>query len=83
MVLRLAKDEVLEVRKALSVAHQQVLLELSRGAGCLGLKPGLELCQRKWSLEALLHQLEHPDHPRSILELAPASSHDPLRREAA
>jgi len=83
MVLRLTNEEVREVRMALSVAHHQVLLELSRGAGCLSLKPGLELCQRKWNLEALLHQFDHAEDRSTLLELVPAGSHEPMRREAA
>jgi hypothetical protein len=32
----------------------------------------LELCRRKWKLEALLHQLDHSDDSHPVLELVPA-----------
>ena len=72
MVLKLASDEVQEVHRALSAAYVQVLRELSRVDGYLNRKEGLELCQRKWKLEALLHQLDHSDDPHPVLELVPA-----------
>jgi len=58
MVLSVARNEVREVRSALSAAHQQVLVDLSRGDGHFDRDSKLELCQRKWKLEALLRQLE-------------------------
>jgi len=72
MVLKLAGDEVQEVHRALSAAHLQVLRELSRVDGYANRKAGLELCQRKWKLEALLHQLDRSDDPHPVLELVPA-----------
>jgi hypothetical protein len=63
MVLSVGRNEVPEVRSALSAAHQKVLVDLSRGDGCLNRDSSLELCQRKWRLEALLRQLE--PSPRS------------------
>ena len=83
MVLKLASDEVQEVRRALSAAYLQVLRELSRGEGCLSVKPGLELCQRKWTLEDLLHQLDHSGDPPLVLEVVPADSRKALHSEAA
>jgi hypothetical protein len=72
MVLKLASDEVQEVQRALSAAYVQLLRELSRVDGYPNRKEGLELCQRKWKLEALLHQLDHSDGPHPVLELVPA-----------
>jgi len=83
MVLKLASDEVQEVQRALSAAYLQVLRELSRGEGVLSHQPGLELCQRKWKLEALLHQLDHSGDPPPVLELAPAASREASQSEAA
>ena len=72
MVLKLAGDEVQEVHRALSAAHLQVLRELSRVDGYANRQAGLELCRRKWKLEALLHELAHSDDPHPVLELVPA-----------
>jgi len=83
MVLRFASDEVQEVHRALSSAYVQLLRELSRVDGYLNRKEGLELCQRKWRLEALLHQLDHSDGPATVLELVPAGSREALESEAA
>ena len=58
MVLSVDRNDVREVRNALSAAHQQVVVGLSRGDGYLDPDSKLELCQRKWKLEALLRQLE-------------------------
>jgi hypothetical protein len=63
MVLSVARNEVQEVRNALSAAHQQVLVDLSRRDGYVNRDSNFELCQRKWKLEALLRQLE--PSPRS------------------
>jgi hypothetical protein len=83
MVLNLASDEVQEVRRALLAAYVQLLRELSRVDGYLNRKEGLELCQRKWKLEALLHQLEHVDGPVPVLELVPAGAAPSVRAELA
>ena len=72
MVLKLTGDEVQEVHRALSEVHLQVLRELSRVDGYVNRRAGLDLCQRKWNLEALLHQLAHSDDPHPVLELVPA-----------
>lgn len=72
MVLKLASDEVQEVQRALLAAYVLLLRELSRVDGYLNRKEGLVLCQRKWKLEALLHQLDHSDGPHPVLELVPA-----------
>jgi hypothetical protein len=83
MVLKLASDEVQEVRRALLAAYVQLLRELSRVDGYLNRKEGLELCQRKWKLEALLHQLEHSEGPAPVLELVPAEAAPSVRAELA
>ena len=83
MVLKLASDEVQEVHRALSAAYLQVLRDLSRGEGVLSHKPGLELCQRKWRLEALLHQLDDSGDPPPVLELVPPGDREPSHSEAA
>jgi len=83
MVLRLASDEVQEVRRALSAAHLQMLRQLSRQDGYLNRKAGLELCHRKWKIEALIYQLDHPGDSSPALEVAPADSGEALRSEAA
>ena len=44
---------------------------------------GLELCQRKWRLEALLHELDHSGDPPAVLELVPASDSEASHSEAA
>ncbi len=72
MVLKLASDEVQELQRALLAAYVPLIRELSRVDGYLNRKEGLELCQRKWKLEALLHQLDHSDDPHPVLELVPA-----------
>ena len=63
MVLSVGRNEVPEVRSALSTVLEQVLGDLGRLDGCLTRDSSLELCQRKWRLEALLRQLE--PSPRS------------------
>jgi len=83
MVLRLARDEVQEVHRALSAAHLQVLRELSRMESYLNRRAGLELCRRKWKLEALLQQLDRYDAPPRVLEVARVGSRGVLHSEAA
>ena len=82
MVLRLASDEVQEVHRALSAAHLQVLRELSRMESYLNRRAGLELCRRKWKLEALLQQLDHCDAPPRVLGVVRAGSREVLHSEA-
>jgi hypothetical protein len=83
MVLKLTSEEVQVVRRALSEAHLQMLRELSRVDGHRNRKAGLELCHRKWSVEALLHQLEHGAGSPALLEVAPPVDREALRSEAA
>ena len=60
MVLRLATDEVQELRRALTARYSEVLHELSQAEGFFSSTRGRELCRRKWKLEALLHQFDYP-----------------------
>lgn len=83
MVLRLASDEVREVRKALSGAYRRVLSELGRVEAHLTREQGVELCRRKWKLETLLRQLDHSEEPPPVLELVPLEQRGAWRREAA
>ncbi len=83
MVLKIASDEVQEVRRALSAAHTELLTKLSRVEGCLSYGSGLDLCRRKWTLENLLSQLDHPDDPYPVLELVTADQREASRMEAA
>ena len=83
MVLKLASDEVQEVRRALSSAYSDVLRELGRATGFRSPEPALDLCHRKSKLEALLHQLDHVDDAPRVLELIPANGRDTLQKEAA
>ncbi len=83
MVLKLASDEVREVRRALSGAYRRVLTELSQVEACLNRERGVELCRRKWKLETLLRQLDHNEEPPPVIELVPVGRRDALRRAAA
>ena len=83
MILKLTSDEVQEVQRALSAAYAQTIRELSRVDGYLNRQKGLELCQRKWKLEALLQQLDHSDDRHPVLELVPAGQAPSVELEAA
>jgi len=82
MTLRLAGDDIEEVRRALLSAHGEVIRELAQYGH--GYNPaGIQLCQRKWKLEAMLRQLDGPEEPPPILEMVPRRSHAILERAAA
>ena len=83
MVLRLASDDVRELQRALSAVYSHTLRQLNGVDGYFDRKAGLELCQRKWRLEALLHQLDHAEAPPPVLELVTASLSESLQTEAA
>jgi hypothetical protein len=83
MVLKLASDEVRELHRTLSAAYLQMLRDMGRVDSYVDRQAGLELCQRKWRLEALLRQLDHFDEPPPALELVPAVSHKTEQSEAA
>jgi hypothetical protein len=83
MVLRLASEDVREVHRALSAAYSEVLRELGRSEGCPNRKPGLDLCHRKWKLEALLRQLDLSQDPPPVLALVTTDRREALPGEAA
>ena len=80
MTLRLASDDVEEVRRALCSAYGEVEL----GQYGLGYSPaGIQLCRRKWKLEAMLRQLAGPEEPPPVLEMVPRRDHATLKQVAA
>ena len=83
MTLRLASDEIEEVRRALSSAYGEVIRELGHYDG-LGYSPaGIQLCRRKWKLEAMLRRLDGPEEPPPVLEMVPRRRHAALEQVAA
>ena len=83
MTLRLAIDEIEEVRRALSSAYGEVIRELGQYDG-LGYSPaGIQLCRRKWKLEAMLRRLDGPEEPPPVLEMVPRRQHAALEQVAA
>ena len=83
MTLRLASDDIEEVRRALSSAYGEVIRELGQYNG-LGYSPaGIQLCRRKWKLEAMLRRLDGPEEPPPALELVPRRQHAFLELVAA
>jgi hypothetical protein len=83
MVLKLTSDEGQEVQRALAAAYSEVLRELSRVQGSLSPEPGMELCRRKWKLEAMLRQFDHPTDPPAPLELVSTSRRGAFEVDAA
>jgi len=80
MTLRFASDDIGEVRRALLSAYGELIRELGQSSG-LGGRPspaGIQLCRRKWKLEALLRQLDGPDEPPAALEMVPRRYHADL-----
>ncbi len=69
MTLKLDRDEIQEVRRALCSAYRDVVRELGRSSGLGSVAAGIGLCQRKWKLEALLHQLDRSEEPPAIAGL--------------
>jgi len=83
MTLRLASDDIEEVRRALSSVYGEVIRKLGQCDG-LGYSPaGIQLCRRKWKLEAMLRQLDGPEEPPPILEMVPRRDHATLEQRAA
>ena len=83
MILRLANDDIEEVRRALFSAYGGVIRELGKSAG-FGLNPaGIELCRRKWKLEAMLRQLDCPEEPPPVLKMVPRRDYATLGQAAA
>ena len=82
MTLRLVGDDIEEVRRALSSAYGEVIRELAQYG--LGYSPaGIQLCRRKWKLEAMLRQLDGPEEPPPVLEMVPRRDHATLELVAA
>ncbi len=83
MIVRLASGDIEEVRRALSSAHREVIRELAQSSG-LGADPtAIELCRRKWKLEAVLRQLDSPERPPAALQIVPLRKPATLERVAA
>jgi hypothetical protein len=60
----------------------EVIRELGRYGP--GYSPaGIQLCRRKWKLEALLRQLDGPEEPPPVLEMVPRRDHATLTQVAA
>jgi len=82
MTLRLASDDIEELRRALSAAYRDVIQELGQSSG-LGGPAGIQLCRRKWKLEAMLRRLDGPEEPPTVLEMVPRRERAALGRVAA
>jgi hypothetical protein len=83
MTLRLARDDIEEVRRALSSAYSEVIRELGQFNGLGGGPAAIQLCRRKWNLEAMLDQLDAPEEPPAALEMVPRRHHAALEQVAA
>ena len=83
MTLRLASDDIEEVRRALYSAYGEVIRELGRSSGLGGSEAGIQLCRRKWKLEAMLRRLDGPEEPPPVLEMVPRRQHAALEQVAA
>jgi len=71
MILRLAGDDIAEVRRALCSAYQEVIRDLGRFGGIGGGPVGIQLCRRRSKLEAMLRQLDGPQEPPPALSIVP------------
>jgi hypothetical protein len=83
MTLRITSDEIEEVRRALCSAYGEVVRELGRYYGLGYSAAGIQLCRRKWKLEAMLRQLDGPEEPPPVLEMVPRRDHATLKQVAA
>ncbi len=82
MILRLRAEEAEEVRRALFSERAGVLRKLGFSTGLGGHEAGLELCRRKWAIDEVLRQLEHPDGPAPVLQLVPRTAMERVARIA-
>jgi len=83
MILRLASDDIEEVRRALRFAYGEVIRELGQSSGVGVSEAGIQLCQRKWKLEAVLRQLDCPEEPPPVLKMVPRRDYATLGQAAA
>jgi len=83
MRLRLASDDIEELRRALLSAYGEVIRELRRTSGLGGREAGTQLRRRKWKLEAILRQLDGPKEPPAALIMVPRRDHAALEQVAA
>jgi len=83
MTLRLASDDIEELRKALSSAYREVIRELGEFGSFGSNASGIQLCRRKWKLEAMLRQLDGPNEPPAVLKMVPRRRHAALELVAA
>jgi len=83
MTLRLAGDDIEELRRALLSAYGEVIRELGRPRALGGSEAGIQLCRRRWKLEAMLRQLDGPEEPPAALKMVPRRQHAALEQVAA
>jgi hypothetical protein len=83
MTLRLANDDIEELRRALTSAYREVTGELAQSSGSRVDPSGIQLCRRKWKLEAMLRQLDSPEGPPAALKMVPRRDRAALERVAA
>jgi len=69
VILRLAEQDVDELRKILLAAEQQTIRALSDQAGCGYSPAAIDLCRRKSRMQHLLHCLDGLEGP----QLAPVT----------
>lgn len=82
MILRIATEDIEELRRALSSAYGEVIRELDQSSGRAD-PVGIQLCRRKWKLQALLRQLDGPEEPPAVLNLVPRRNRAALEQAAA
>ena len=82
MTLRIANEDIQEVRRALSIVYAEVIRELGQRSSS-GSEAGIQLCRRKWQLEDMLRQLDSPEPPPAALQMVPRRHDKTLERVAA
>ena len=82
MTLRIANEDIQEVRRALSIVYAEVIRELGQRSGSAS-EAGIQLCRRKWKLEDMLRQLDSPELPPAALKMVPRRHDKTLERVAA
>jgi len=83
MTLRLASDDIEELRRALSSAYGDVIRDLGQPRALGANQAGMQLCQRKWKLEAILRQLDGPEEPLPALRMVARRDRATLEQVAA